>query len=298
MNVLVTGGAGFIGSVLCTKLVNMGWNVHCLDNFSNSTPRSIQHLINEPNFSFEKYDVSNYYLTKSFNYEFIIHLAGLVGFPQCANQQSLSRIWNIDSTKNMIALAKNGNAKIIFASTGSVYGKIDGVCSENSKTNPVSHYGIHKLEAEQLMYCSEGISLRFATGFGCSYSPRFDLLPNNLVYTALKDRCLSIFEPNARRTFIPVQEMANAIIHTMYNFKNAKYYVYNVGHESLNMTKLELVSKIEKHIQFDKFFIDNKDPDMRDYEVNYSRFREFGYEVKCDMDQEIANLVKNWRMYV
>jgi len=299
MRILVTGGAGFIGSVLCERLLEQNHEVHCLDNFSNSGQNSISGLLHNPNFSFEKYDVSNYYLTKSFNYDAIVHLAGLVGFPKCANNQTLSRIWNIDSTSSMIALARKVKCKFLYASTGSVYGKIDNICTEESKTNPVSTYGLHKLEAEQLVRDYDGsISLRFATGFGVSRSPRFDLLPNTFVFNAIKDGLLAIFQKDARRTFISVEEMANSFIFALNNYDNSNHQVYNVGNESLNMTKYDLAESIKKYLSFKTIYTDGVDPDQRDYEVSYQRLREFGHEVKNDMDIQIQKLIKCWRLYV
>lgn len=299
MKCLVTGGAGFIGSVLCTKLLEQGHKVHCLDNFNNSNQRSLVHLSKNKDFSFQYFDVSNYYLTKNWDFDVIFHLAGLVGFPNCANKQRLSEIWNIESTSQIVELAERTKSKLIFASTGSVYGALKDICTEESETNPVSAYGVHKLKAEKIVkMIPDSISLRFATGYGVSYSPRFDLLINNLVFDALKNRVLTIFEPEVKRTFISVDQMAEAFIYCMNNYEKSKHQVYNCGSEELNLTKQQIVDKIAEHVPFQKFYVEGKDLDMRNYEVSYQRIKEFGFFVKNTLDEDIQNLIKLSRMYL
>lgn len=297
-SVLVTGGAGFVGSLLCQKLLDRGYHVHCLDNFHCSDANSFPY-VSHPNFVFEKFDCSNYYLSKNFNYDGIIHLAGLVGFPACSASRTASKLMNYDTTKMITELADNANCKLIFSSTQSVYGKVEGLCTEETPENPNSIYGEHKLLAEKIVTSyDKSIALRFATGFGVSYKQRFDTLPNNMTYDAVKNKVLNIYQKDVKRAFISVNEMANLLIYCLENFDNRNYSVYNAGSESLNMTKQELVDKIYKYVQFETFYMNGKDPEQRDYPVSYKRLSEFGYNVKNDMDQQIENLVKLWRLYV
>lgn len=292
---LVMGGAGFIGSVLCTKLLEAGYRVHCLDNFANSNKQSLSHIIKNPNFSFEYFDCSNLYAKKG--YDCIFNLTGLVGFPKCSNNASLSYLWNVKVAKKVAEIAILTGCKVIHSSTGSIYGALPDICTEESKANPVSIYGKDKLAAELMIGAApHSISLRFATGFGLSYSHRGDLLPNTFMESAIKNKSLSIFEPEAKRSFISVEEMARAFIFSYENYSKSQYKVYNVGSEKLNLTKAELAKKVSQIAPCEILEIAGKDADLRDYAVDYSRLKEFGLVIKNDMDEQLGYLKKYYEV--
>lgn len=292
---LVMGGAGFIGSVLCTKLLEKGYKVHCLDNFANSSKQSLSHIIKNPNFTFEYFDCSNLYTQKG--YDCIFNLAGLVGFPRCSNNASLSNLWNVKVAKKVAEIALLTGCKVVHSSTGSVYVALSEICTEESPTNPVSIYGKDKLWAESVIReIKHSISLRFATGFGLSYSHRGDLLPNTFMELAIKNGSISIFEPLVKRSFISVEEMARAFIFSYENYNKSNFSVYNVGSDALNLTKLSLAEKIRNIVPCEIQEISGKDADLRDYNIDYSRLKNFGLVIKDDMDQQLKYLKKYYEV--
>jgi nucleoside-diphosphate-sugar epimerase len=292
---LVMGGAGFIGSVLCTRLLERGYRVHCLDNFANSNKNTLIHIISNPNFTFEYFDCSNLYTKKG--YDCIFNLAGLVGFPKCSNNSTLSHLWNIKVAKRVAETALLTGCKVVHSSTGSVYGALSEVCTETSPTNPVSIYGKDKLAAEAIIKeVPHSISLRFATGFGLSYSHRGDLLPNTFMELAIKNKCLSIFEPNAKRSFISVEQMARAFIFAYENYSKSQYSVYNVGNDKLNLTKMELAKIVNTVAPCEIQEISGKDADLRDYNIDYSRLKDFGLVISNDMIDQLRYLKKYYEV--
>ena len=290
-NVLVTGGAGYVGSVLCKHLLAEGYNVTCLDNLVKGDGDSLLPIINHPSFSFVNMDINSKKIkTVLDEVDGVIHLAGLVGAPKCAKSEKLSYITNVEGTRNIVSNLTG--QKIVFASTGSVYGKIEDICTEETALNPQSEYGIHKKLAEDSVIgdYKNSIAFRFATGCGVSPCMRVNLLVNNLVYDAVHNRSITLFESHARRTFISVQDMSRAL--TLGLSKNFKYKVYNCGDESLNLSKRDIAEKIKQHVNCAVFYGDHmKDPDSRDYEVSYKRLAAEGFYCVELIDDIIKKLV-------
>jgi nucleoside-diphosphate-sugar epimerase len=209
--VLITGGAGYVGSVLCGILLDKGHTVRVMDNLHKGNADSLVPYCLNPNFSFFRGDVTHKDELKRAmgDVEYIVHLAAIVGFPDCARAPGLAKVVNIDGTENVLRCKQKG-VKLLFASTGSVYGKVEGICTENSPLNAVSLYGLTKIQAENMVLAEEDtVAFRFATGFGVSPSMRVNLLVNDLVYQAVKMKSLTIFQADFRRTFIHVRDMAN-----------------------------------------------------------------------------------------
>ena len=215
MKILVTGGGGYVGNVLCRQLLDKGYQVKCLDNFNKGQCDAIIPLATNPSFEFEYGDVT---VAEHMNEavkgcDAIIHLAAIVGFPDCAAQPALAEAVNVQGTKNVIDARNNYSTSIplVYASTGSVYGKVEGVCIEESPLNAVSQYGLNKRVAEEMISNEENtVSFRFATGFGVSPSMRVNLLVNDFVYQAVTNKILTIFQADFRRTFIHVRDMGRA----------------------------------------------------------------------------------------
>jgi nucleoside-diphosphate-sugar epimerase len=297
MKVLITGAAGYVGSNLCKTLLNRGYAVKAMDNFSKGHADALIPLMTHPLFEFVYGDVSVLNDCKKAieDVDGVIHLASLVGFPACKRQPGLSELVTVKGTENMTNV-NTYRLPFVFASTGSVYGKVEDICKEESPKNPLSEYGIHKLAAEEIVTSTPNtISLRFATGYGVSPCMRVNLLVNDLVYQAVKNRTLTIFEADARRTFIHVKDMAKAFILGLETLVNELPHekVYNAGSSDSNMTKRELAEHIKAKTGCHIFYGNTgKDIDQRDYEVDYSKFATLGYTPDYTMEQGIDELIK------
>ena len=295
--ILITGGAGYIGSKLTTKLLNLGFKVTVLDALKFSS-RSLNHLFKKKNFLFIKGDVRDKKLIKSLikNNEFIIPLAALVGAPLCKKNKKEAISVNFDSIKYMMKNVRRNN-KIIYLTTNSGYGvgMKNKYCTEKSPLNPISLYGKTKEESEKIvMNFKNSIGFRLATVFGYSYRMRTDLLINNFVFNSLKNRKLSLYEPHFRRNYIHIDDVVEGIIYSIKNFNRLKSNVYNLGLSSANLTKLMLAKKIKKQIKNlkIKIIVNRKDPDQRDYYVSNRKIEKKGFKAKIGIDEGINELVK------
>ncbi len=295
-NILITGGAGYIGSMLSTKLINLGNKVTVIDILEYDT-RSLSHLYLDKNFTFIRRDVRDKNFMKKIirKFDYVIPLAGLVGAPLCEKRKKDAKEINFEVVKDLVSFLSK-KQKIIFTNSNSGYGigSKTKFCDENSPLNPISLYGRTKVEAEKVvMNFPNSISFRLATVFGYSYRMRTDLLLNNLVLLSLRDKKLEIFESNFRRNFIHVNDVCDGIVFAIYNFKKLKSNVFNLGMSKANITKYEMVKKIKKYIKNLKIKkIHNvKDPDKRDYFVSNKKIEKKGFKAKIDIDEGIIELI-------
>lgn len=313
--VLVTGGAGYIGSALIPKLLENGnYKVSIIDNLTHNNPNGLltqvqnYSLTQHPNFNqIILGDIRDIKENESIQRAFrendtIIHLAALVGAPACKKNKELARSLNLEATLNLLEKASPLDQKFIFASTGSIYGKIDEVCSEDTTPNPISLYGQTKAEADKAVREWGGIAYRFATAFGVAPRLRLDLLPNDLTYTMVDKKSVDIFESHMRRTFIHVRDIADSFIFALKNYEEMKSEAYNIGGEEFNCTKGSLAEKIKGRINqklgFEPtiyYVKDNNftDPDQRDYEVGYKKVLNVGngFKPKISFDEGIDELI-------
>jgi nucleoside-diphosphate-sugar epimerase len=294
--ILITGGAGYIGSYLSTMLVELGHQVTVIDLLKYSTT-SLNHLFKYSNFNFIKGDVKNLNLLKKnvVKNEFIIPLAAYVGAPLCEKNKKDTKKVNLDNIKSIIKMLKK-NQKIIYPTTNSGYGigEKNKFCDENSKLTPISLYGRTKVDAEkEVMKFENAISFRLATIFGYSYRMRTDLIVNNFVLTAVKKNKLSIFEPHFRRNFIHIEDVCNAFIFSINNFKKLRGKVFNLGLSTANITKIQLAKKIQKKKKDlkIKIFKNRKDPDQRDYFVSNKKIEKHGFKATFGLDRGIDELL-------
>ena len=302
--ILITGGAGYIGSYLCTMLVEMGHKVTVIDLLKYSTT-SLNHLFMYKNFHFINGDVKNLSLLKKHidNNEFIIPLAAYVGAPLCDKNKKDTKIVNYKIIKYMVKKLKK-NQKILYPTTNSGYGigEKNKFCDETSPLKPVSLYGRTKVDAEdEVMKHKNSICFRLATIFGYSYRMRTDLIVNNFVLTAVKKKKLSIFEPHFRRNFIHISDVCKAFIFAIENFNKLKGNIFNLGLSTANITKIELAKKIKKKRKKVKIFIikNRKDPDKRDYFVSNKKIERFGFKAIFDLDsgiEEMLNVFENTKV--
>jgi len=296
-NILITGGGGYVGSMLTTALVNLGHKVSVVD-LMKYEKGSLNHLHYHKNFKLIQEDVRNLKVMKKLirKNEYIIPLAALVGAPLCDKNKKEAILVNHKSIKNIVSMSSRKN-KIIFLTTNSGYGvgEKNKFCDENSPLRPISLYGRTKCDAEkEVMKFKNSICFRLATVFGFSYRMRTDLLVNNFVYKAVKTNKLTIFEPHFRRNFIHIRDVVSAIIYSINNFYKLKSNVYNLGLSSANISKLMLSKKIKKKKKSLKIKIvkNRKDPDKRDYFVSNKKIEKKGFKAKIKIEKGIKELIK------
>jgi len=298
MKVLVTGGAGYVGSVLVRQLLARGHRVHVVDNLMFGGNTLLPLFIN-PNFSFARVDICDREALahEMEGVEAVVHLAALVGYPLCKKMPGRAVEVNVEGTKNVIATMPT-SAHLIYASTGSNYGEVEGVCTEDTPLNPLSLYGRVKTEAEQLcLERGQSTALRFATAYGLSPRPRLDLMINDFCWQAIHQRYLVVYEKHFRRTFIHVVDIARAIVHILERLETLEHQIFNVGHESLNFTKEDIVKLIKNRVDFLVYFAEfGKDEDCRDYEVDYGRVRATGFEVSIDIETGLSELINGLKL--
>mgnify|MGYP006173821563 FL=1 len=291
-NVLVTGGAGYLGSLLCGDLLNLDYKVTILDKFKFGVS-SILHIIDKKNLTVIRGDIrdsSNQSLLKKF--DIIINLAGIVGYPACDEDRWEATSVNVDAVKEMSKIL-SPNQLFIQPSTGSSYGKVNDICTEETPINPLTLYGSNKAEAEKYILDKNAISLRFATVYGASPRMRLDLFVNQIVMSAVKEKYYVMYQANASRTFLHSRDAVSSIIFSINNEKEMVNECFNVGDKNQNYTKLEVGNLIKKDIDFD--LITNEfatDRDQRDYSVSYDKINKLGYKTNYTMEEGIHELIK------
>tara|TARA_X000000950_G_C13872520_1_gene643504 strand:+ start:1052 stop:1996 length:945 start_codon:yes stop_codon:yes gene_type:complete len=293
--ILITGGAGYLGSILTTKLVYLGYDVTVID-ILEFNKISLSHLFVKNNFKFINGDVRDKKLmTKELRKnDIIIPLAALVGAPLCAKYPKKTLEINYKCVKFILSKLKTSQ-KIIYPNTNSGYGIGDKnkFCDEKSPLKPISLYGRTKVEAEKIILRHRNsIVFRLATVFGYSYRMRTDLLVNFLVNMAIRNKKITIFEPHFRRNYIHVIDVANAFIFALENFSKMKGNIYNVGLSNANLTKLQLAKRITKNIKGIKINLlkNKKDPDKRDYFVSNKKIEKLGFRPSISLDDGIIEL--------
>lgn len=296
--VLVTGGAGYVGSVLIPKLLERGHHVRVLDNLMYRQTSLLSYCLNS-HFEFVRGDVRDRTALREIltGVDCIIHLAAIVGAPACARDPRLTEQVNYEASL-LVDECRSRSQGLIFASTGSNYGAVEGICTEDTPLTPLTTYGITKTKAETALLESGNVVVyRFATAFGLSPRLRLDLLVNDFTFQALKNRQLVLYEKGFRRTFIHVQDMAEAFIHAVENYEKLKDQAYNVGHESMNYTKEDVALAIKRKVDYHLHFSDvGSDPDKRDYEVSFEKIRKTGFEPKVSLEEGIDELIKGYQM--
>jgi nucleoside-diphosphate-sugar epimerase len=301
--VLVTGGLGYLGSILCEHLLDAGFTVTALDNLLYGTgQQGLYHLCANPAFDFIKGDVRDERLMKTVlaRADIVVHLAAIVGASACERDPVQARTVNLDAVAQLNRL-RSPNQLVIFPNTNSGYGITSGesYCTEDSPLRPISFYGRTKVEAEQIILQKpNSIALRLATVFGMSPRLRLDLLVNHFVYAAFKDGYLVIFEQDFKRNFIHVRDVADCMLHCIANAGRMAGRPYNAGLDSANLSKGELAQKIKQHVP--RFYIHyasiGEDPDKRNYIVSSRRLKEAGFEAKRSLDDGIRELLKGYAM--
>ncbi|MEK7618672.1 MAG: NAD(P)-dependent oxidoreductase [Patescibacteria group bacterium] len=299
--VCVTGGAGYIGSMLVPELLRRGHEVVVVDNFMYRQT-SLLECVHDPTLNLVRGDARNRQTIQRAvkGCDVIIPLACIVGAPACDKDSQLARSTNLDAILLLLELRDQGQ-RIIFPNTNSGYGiGQDGMfCTEESPLNPVSLYGQLKVEAEKrLLEAGNAITFRLATVFGISPRMRLDLLVNDFVYRAVFDRFVVLFEPHFKRNYIHVRDVVSAFLHAIDHFDEMKDTTYNVGLSNANLSKHELCQEIQKILPsfvFQEASI-GEDPDKRNYVVSNEKIEATGYRPQVSLRQGIEELVKGYQV--
>ena len=300
-NILVTGGAGYLGSTMVPELLNKGYKVTVLDNFMFKQ-NSLAHVCSDPNFEIVRGDIRDKEIMQDLmkSADVIIPLAAIVGAPLCSEDKIGSTTINRDAIEMMFDLSSKEQI-ILMPTTNSAYGTgdKDNFCTEESELRPISQYAIEKVEIEKrLLDMPNAISFRLATVFGMSPRMRIDLLVNDFTHRAFRDRFVVLFESHFKRNYIHVRDVAKVFLHALDKHSSMKGEIYNVGLSEANLSKRELCEAIQKYIP-DFMIMEaavGKDPDQRNYIVSNKKIENTGFKPSHSLDMGIKDLIKGYTM--
>jgi nucleoside-diphosphate-sugar epimerase len=301
MNILVTGAAGYLGSIMVPELLRQGNKVTAVDNFMYNQA-SLLDCCNDDNFNVIRGDARDKDLMAGLmkKADAIFPLACLTGAPLCKKDPVAARTVNFDAIKMLLDM-RSKDQMIIFPTTNSGYGVgQDGIhCTEETPLNPISLYGQLKVELENILLdAGNAITLRLATVFGASPRMRLDLLVNDFTYRAVFDRFIVLFESHFKRNYIHVRDVTKAFVHCMDNFGKMKNEPYNVGLSDANISKWELCEEIKKQVP-DFYFVEAKvgeDPDKRNYIVSNEKIEATGYKPDYSIQMGVTELLKAFQV--
>ena len=299
--ILVTGGAGYLGSTLVPALLAAGHKVTVLDNFMYHQ-NSLAHVCHDPGFDVVRGDVrvEATVLPLLKKADIVIPLAAYVGAPLCARDPVGATTTNHDAIVMMLK-HMGKHQRILMPTTNSAYGTGDAnnFCTEESPLRPISHYAIEKVKVEQaLMQHPNAISFRLATVFGMSPRMRIDLLVNDFTYRAVHDRFVVLFEASFKRNYIHVRDVAQAFLHGIDNYEKMNGQIFNVGLSDANVSKRELCEVIQKQVP-DFTFVEapvGRDPDQRNYVVSNAKIEATGYRPRVSLETGVRELIKGFTM--
>lgn len=297
--VLVTGGAGYIGSILVPALLAKGYEVTVYDSLMYRQASLLECCAN-PGFEFVRGDICDANLLRSLipKFDVIIPLAAIVGAPACKANPAVTRLVNNEAQRRIVE-SVSSSQRVVFPTTNSGYGigEKDNFCTEETLLRPISEYGKDKVEIEKAwLDKGNAVTFRLATVFGISPRMRLDLLVNDFTYRAYRDRSIVLFEEHFRRNYIHIRDVARAFLFGLENHDRMKGQAYNIGLSSANLTKRELCEKIREYVP--GFTIISapigEDPDKRDYIVSNAKIEALGWRPEHTLDTGIRELLKGF----
>jgi len=301
MKILVTGGAGYLGSILVPELLSEEYEVVVVDNFLYNQI-SLLDRCSDKNLTIIRGDARDKALISELlkKVDVIFPLACLTGAPACLKDPVAAQTTNLDAI-NMLLKLRSKNQPIIFPTTNSGYGigQKGSYCTEETPLRPVSFYGKLKVEAEKILLDDGNcITLRLATVFGISPRMRLDLLVNDFVYRAVNDHFIVLFQPHFKRNYIHIRDVAEGFIHSLQNYERMRNEAYNVGLSDANLSKLELCEEIKKQIPAFYFTVSEigEDPDKRDYIVSNAKIEATGFKPQVSLQEGIVELIKGYQI--
>lgn len=292
-SVLVTGGAGYLGSLLVPRLLAEGHRVTVYDRLMWGIGPLLP-IISHPDLTVVQADIRDEgrlkpHVTKA---DVIINLAAIVGYPACQKEPTASWETNLDAVAAITKMSCRTQL-FIHASTGSTYGAVDDICTEETPINPLTIYGRTKAEAEPYVLDAGGVPLRFATVFGASPRMRLDLLINDIVFQVVHFKTFVMYEGHARRTFLHSTDAVRSILFAMDNYVAMSGKVFNIGEESLNYTKSEIAEIIRLNHDYYLHRAEfGEDLDKRDYAVSYKKIKSLGFQAQVSLEQGVHELLK------
>jgi nucleoside-diphosphate-sugar epimerase len=299
--ILVTGGAGYLGSILCERLLAAGHRVTVVDNFMFGQA-TLLHLCSNPALDIIRGDARDTSLMRTVvaDHDVIIPLAALVGAPLCDRDPHAATAVNFEAIRDLNRM-RSADQLIVYPTTNSGYGTKSGArhCTEETPLEPISLYGRTKVDAEQEVLSSpNAITLRLATVFGLSPRMRLDLLVNHFVHAAVTDGYIVIFEKDFKRNYIHIRDVADCFVHCLEHRSAMVGRPYNAGLDDANLSKEELALKVKEHVPgfYLHFSEVGSDPDKRNYIVSNQRLREAGFQARRSLDDGIRELLKGYKM--
>jgi nucleoside-diphosphate-sugar epimerase len=295
-SVLITGGAGYKGTLLAEALLQTGCRVTLMDNFIYGY-EPVLGFAADRNCTILKRDVRNLEEKDVKDYDIIYHLAAISGYPACEANPHSAQMINVVSTEKLVKLLSEDQV-LVYASTTSLYGKSGLEQDEISLPTPASLYGITKWQAETLcMQRENSISFRFATLFGVSRRMRCDLLLNDFVYRAVNDRSIVLFDSHSVRTFLHVRDAIRAYVMAFHDAEKMAGQIYNVGSGSMNFSKLEIARIIQRHLHNEIIETQLADPDRRDFIINFDKITALGFKPGISIEEGILELLRLYSWY-
>lgn len=296
MKILITGGSGYKGLKLAQALLEKGHEVTIFDNFMYGAEACL-FLFKYPKISFISKDIRNIDENDAAAYDCVYHLAGISGYPACESNPHSAQVINVGGTEKLLSCL-SARQMLVNASTTSIYGNFGNSCHEESPVKPASLYANTKMEAEKrCMDRENSVSLRFATIFGVAPRMRWDLMPNDFVMRAVHERSLVLFDSESIRTFLHIDDAIQAYVLVLDQFDKMKGGLFNVGCESMNLSKRQLAEKISEQIDFAIIESNLTDPDVRNFIINFDKITAFGFQPKKTIEAGIAELIKLYRFY-
>ena len=296
MKILITGGAGYKGTKLTKKLLEDGHSVCILDNFMYGHD-SVLSFIENKNLKIIKKDIRGINKSDVENYDMIVHLAALCGVPLCQNNPTSAYSINVESTKRLTQILDD-EQKLIYASTSSIYGNSDKICTEESPILSNSIYSQTKYEAEKIVNeRKNSISLRVSVIFGVSYRMNNDTMINDFVYKSINDKNLVLFDKNSKMPFIHIDDVIESYLFALNNFDSMKDNTYNIGDESLIFSKIDIAENIKKYINLEIIESNLKNLNSKNSEVSFEKIRNKGYKTSKSLDDGIRDLIKLYSFY-
>jgi nucleoside-diphosphate-sugar epimerase len=293
MKIILTGALGYIG---CESLYRLSARpditVYAVDNDVGAIQDRGAYFLRFPNIKIINCDITDIEQVKQLpKSDIIVHLASIVGYLQCNQNPKLTYNTNVVGTQNIVNLV----TPTIFFSTGSVYGEIGSYCDETVAVNPQTVYAKTKHQAEEIIKTIPSVIFRPATAVGLSFKTRHDLLVHDLACQAIKNKHIDLYQPTAMRSFYSVQKLAELIEFACDNFSKFQNNIYNVGCDSGNIMKQDIVKLLEQHVKFTYNIVNGADADTRDYNVNYNKLKEIWSNYDENFSDSIPNIVEYYK---